>query len=313
MGVLDQVTDLKNQGMQDSRIISTLREQGVPPKQINDALNQAKIKSAVSSEKQGIEMEPSIMPAPKPIQNGQTYEGGGADLSNEDLTPPPAYENIPPAAQRSFGRMTKEASEEEGGQSSGATSEQENIPVPHPGQTPQNYYAPSTQEQENYYTPEPQEPEQDQTYYPQQDYQDYGYAPTEDTSGGIDSDTMIEISEQVFSEKSKPIQKSVDDLSEISTLIQSKIENFSDRLKRIESTIDKLQNAILEKIGAYGTNIDSIKKEMGMMQDSFGKIVNTALDHEERKHHAHTTPVQRIKKTTTVVHKSAEKKSSRKK
>ena len=96
----------------------------------------------------------------------------------------------------------------------------------------------------------------------------------------------------------------MDDLTEISTLVQSKIENFSDRLKRIESTIDNLQTSVLDKIGSYGSNLDSIKKEMSMMQDSFGKVVNAAADNAE--HHTHRT-----EKTTTVVHKSAAKKSSR--
>lgn len=309
MSVLDQVTELKNQGMKDSRIINTLKGEGFSPKQINDALNQARIKNAVSSENNpDEEMEPSIMPAPKnPDATGDNSQNS-SDTSNEDLNPP--YANIPKAAKKTFGKMTKDASNQD---------QDDSDNVPYPGESPQSYYTPSSQEISNNYGMEqqqqqlqqpPAQDQQDQDYYPQQDYE---YQP--ETTGSVDSDTMIEIAEQVFAEKSKSIQRSVDDLTEISTLVQSKIENFSDRLKRIESTIDKLQNAILDKIGTYGTNIDSIRKEMGMMQDSFGKIVNTALDHKERKHTTHENPtVQRVRKTTTVIHKStAKKKSSKKK
>ena len=35
-----------------------------------------------------------------------------------------------------------------------------------------------------------------------------------------------------------------------------------------------MQIAILEKVGSYGQNLDSIKKEMSMMQDSFTKMVS---------------------------------------
>jgi len=37
--------------------------------------------------------------------------------------------------------------------------------------------------------------------------------------------------------------------------------------------IETLQIKILEKIGSYGQSIESVKKEMNMMQDSFAKMV----------------------------------------
>ncbi len=305
MGVLEQVTELKKQGVSDGKIINSLREQGVSPKDINNALSQIKIKNAVSRPTESDKMEPSIMPAP-PNPQGNSPNLEGADLSNGDLTPPPAYDQIPSAAQKAFGPMTKEA------------DENGSMNVPHPGQNAplqtQTYYTPSAQEQSEYeydnYANQPQE----QGYYsPEPSSYEY---QSETPSNGADSDTVIEIAEQVFSEKIKPIQKSVDDLTEISTLVQSKIENFSDRLKRIESTIDHLQSAILDKIGSYGSNLDSIKKEMSMMQDSFGKVVNAAVEGEARKndysHHEPST-VHKIQKTTTVVHRSSGKKTAKKK
>lgn len=44
MGTLEQVMDLKSKGTSDSDIISILKEQGISPKAISEALSQAKIK-----------------------------------------------------------------------------------------------------------------------------------------------------------------------------------------------------------------------------------------------------------------------------
>jgi len=187
MGVLEQITQMRNQGISDEEIIRTFQEKGISPREINDALSQFQIKNAVS--------------------DARGYE-----------TP-----------------MPKEYSEE-----------------------------PPT---ENYEQPQ-------QEYYPQEQYSQNEYEyPAERT----DSDTIIEIAEQVFSEKIKTMKKQLDALNEFKTLGTSKIDNIDERLKRIETMIDKLQIAILEKIGSYGKNIENIKKEMSMMQDSFGKVINQAV------------------------------------
>jgi len=158
-----------------------------------------------------------------------------------------------------------------------AISNEEYIPTPSnyepPPPMPYAPYSPQTQEMyEQEYSP----PQQD--YLPQENYGSYEQ-PTENAG----TETLIEISEQVFEEKTKKIQKQLEDLNEIKVLSQTKMENFSERLKRVESTLDSLQSAILEKVGSYGNTLESIKKEMSMMQDSFGKIVNTALDKSEKR------------------------------
>ncbi len=205
MGVLEQIMQMKNQRIPDEEIVSRLQEQGVSPREINDALNQSQIKNAVSGEE--------MMPEQSPIPNQQNQG-----------------DYIPQAQE-----------------------------MPELPRTNQETYAPQTQEYD-----------QPQEAYTQDNY---GYP----AQTGFDSNTIIEISEQVFSEKIKKIQKQVESINEFKTLAETKIENTSDRLKRIETTIDKLQIAILEKIGSYGKNIENIKKEMSMMQDSFGKVVNQAV------------------------------------
>jgi hypothetical protein len=126
------------------------------------------------------------------------------------------------------------------------------------------------------YAPQPQ---QQETYYPQdygqEGYDNYNqYSPMQPTN----TDTIVEISEQVFSEKIETVRKKVEDVEEFKNLAQTRLENLMERIRRIESVMDKLQAAILEKIGSYGQNLESIKKEMGMMQDSFSKTLNPLID-----------------------------------
>lgn len=272
MGVLEQVTELKGRGIPENEIIGQLKEQGVSPAAINDALNQSKIKSAVSSggPKKNVqsEMEPSIMgpegaePPPKELPT----EGG---ISDVDLTP------VPPSQyqgqQLSKGPVSQEISEEY---------------VPKPQEEGYEEQGQQQYEQGQY------QPEQYQEYSPQQEY---GYS----AAGASDTDTLIEIAEQVFFEKIKPMQKQIEDLNEFKILAQTKIDNISDRLKRIELNIDKLQAEILEKVGSYGRGLEGVKKEIGMVQESFGKIVNTLADKKEVKHKHHT-----LKKTSTFYHKA---------
>ncbi len=208
MSVLEQITQMKNQGVPDDDIVKQLQEQGISPKAINDALNQAEIKKAVSNE--------------NPEERNQEFEG---------------------------------------------------LPAPSQQQG-QKLYSPKTQEvsEQGLYSPQEQ-PQQGESYqgYPNEEV--YEYPQT-----GIDTDTIIEISEQVFFEKIQKMQKKVDETSEFKTLAESKIDSLSERMKKIETIIDKMQIAILEKIGSYGGNLESIKKEMSMMQNSFGKIVNSVSE-----------------------------------
>ncbi len=297
MGVLEQVTKLKNEGMGEDEIIGTLSEQGVSPKEVNDALGQSKIKTAVSHEnprngEKTNEMEPSIM-RPERAEHLPTE---GSAPSDSELTPPASTIKIPAAAQRNLGSMTKEFGEEEN-----------YVPSPQGQEAPE-------QDSQQYDQPQGQGTYLQQEYSPQQGYG--GYEEEYSVGGGnmgpvgTDTDTMIEIAEQVFSEKMKMLQKQVEDFNEFKILSQTKIDNVSDRLKRIETSIDRLQAAILEKVGSYGRGLDVVKKEMSMMQGSFGKVVNTLADRAQHKHHVSHTPHQtKTLHSTRVVKKPTKKKA----
>lgn len=225
MGILEQTIKMKEEGIPEQEIIDELSRQGISPREIDDTLRQAQIKSAISNQEIGEDLQPSVMSENVPSPN-DTYQ-------------PMPYNN--PQGQE-------------------YAQQEEYVPVP------QEQYSP---------LPQIQYPMvQEQQYYQPGGYEQYSPA-------GIDTDTIMEIADQIFSEKIKKIQKLLDATSEAAIILQTKTENISERVKKIETTIDKLQIAILEKVGSYGSNLESIKKEMSMMQNSFSKMVSPR---ESRRH-----------------------------
>jgi len=188
MAVLDQVMQLKGQGMGDDDIVNNLQQQGVSPKEITDAINQAQIKNAVT---------------------------GG------------------------------------------------------PGDAPAQAPAAPTAGGEEFYTPQTQEAPADYAAPQGEYYEEGAYAPAQ---GGLNSDTMIELANQVFAEKMKKPEKLLSELNEFKELSKVKLDHMEDRLKRIEKIIDTLQIKILEKVGSYGSDLRKTKKEVAMIEETIGKI-----------------------------------------
>jgi len=218
MGVLEQVTQLKGQGLSDQEVVNDLQQQGISPKEINDAINQAQIKGAV-----------------------------------------------------------------EGGNPGGVPAPGDEAPIPGANQ---DLYTPQTEEVGEAYAPEGAAGAE---YYQEAPAGGYGAV-------GMDSDTIIELANQVFSEKMKKPQKTVDELNEFKSLSQVKIDNMEERLKKLEKIIDALQIQILEKVGSYGASLQSTKKEMAMMQDSFRKIAGARKTKAMPKNLTKTT-TKRVTKT----------------
>jgi len=176
MTILEEVLNMRVQGMSDSQVYENLKDRGASPKDINNALNQAQIKQVISGEQPQNYMDPTQYPD-APMQEQ------------------PQYADSQQVAQ-----------------------------------------------------------------YPQQQ----GYATTDNT---------VEIAEQVFDEKISKFQRETTTLQEFKAIAEVKIENIDNRLKRIEEILNMLQSAVLEKVGSYGNTLESIRKEMSMMQDSFSKTL----------------------------------------
>jgi DNA-binding transcriptional MerR regulator len=216
MTALEKVMQLKKEGVNNQEIISRLRNQGISPMEINDALNQSKIKEAIGSSQHNQDMVPSMMESP------------------EIYVPEPQEDVYSPQTQSEYSA------------------------------SPQLQYQPSYGAQESGYVPQIE---------PEQQYYEEGYDPNQQGGYASSSDTIIEIAEQVFSEKIKKIEKQIREFSEFKTIYGTRIDDVNERLKRMEKYFDKMQISILEKVGEYGKGLDSIKKEMHMIEDSFSKVM----------------------------------------
>lgn len=217
MTIIDQIMQMKNQGMPDEEILNNLQQQGFSPKEINDAINQAQVKSAVDGSSESNFYN----------GNGNMQQSTMSDSSNQYSQ---GYNQAPSASD-------------------------------------------SSQYQNQDYSPQQSQDEYDNQYQ-NQDYSPQGYSQ---------SGSVVEIAEQVVQEELKSFSSKLREIQEFKRLTETKIENLSDRLKRIENSMDKMQSAILEKIGSYGNDIQSVKKEMNMLEDSFSKVAKPLLD-KSKKH-----------------------------
>jgi len=120
------------------------------------------------------------------------------------------------------------------------------------------------QEQSSQYYPEQPQAYSQEAYYPQQQ--------------GYDTDTITEIAEQVVEEKFSEFTRKTGDLSSFKNQIQDEIADLNHRLQRIENSIDKLQQAVIGKIGEFGDATASIHKDLDNLHQTMGKLANPLID-----------------------------------
>jgi hypothetical protein len=227
MTSLEKVTKLKKEGSSEGDIIAKLKAEGISPMEINDALNQAKIKEAINEKSPTEGMQPSMMAEETKTSNQAPIpEEENMNQAQAPESMPQDYSPQPPAEQTQYN--------------------------PQPGYS--NQYGEGEQD----YSPSGEA-------YGNEEYESYspGYSGT---------DTMIEVAEQVFSEKMKEISKDIKSLIEFKTIYSSKIDDLHERVRRMERQFDKMQIAILDKVGSFGKNIQFLKKEVNMIEDSFSKM-----------------------------------------
>jgi uncharacterized protein YdcH (DUF465 family) len=221
MDILEKIMELQGQGLSDEEIYKRLRNEGISPKQIYDATNQAKIKTAITS---------------------------GNGFSDQEKEPTPVNTEV------------KESTSEVN-----SYSPNEYVPPQIEVQQPENYMVnqQSQDYQNNYYPPTPQT-------YSNQDY----YAP----QGNIDTGVVSEIAEQIFSEKISELKRETDDFASFKNRIQDKVSDIDERLKRIENNIDKIQQAIIEKVGEFGDNTAMIHRDLDNLHGTVSKLMNPLID-----------------------------------
>lgn len=128
--------------------------------------------------------------------------------------------------------------------------------------SPEIYPPKQNYSEENYYS--------QNTPYTNQDY----YMP----QNSADTDTISEIAEQVFSDKFSEFTKKTGDLISFKNSIQDKVFDLDNRLRRLEETIDKLQSAIIGRIGDFAENSSLIHKDLDNLHNTMSKMMNPLMD-----------------------------------
>jgi hypothetical protein len=242
MATLDKIIEMKQKGMADAEISRELQNEGISPTEINDSLNQAQIKAAVTSSPETqmpqTPMQQSIMQSPQGMPPA-------AQVPQEVPQAP-----MPPAAQ------VPQAPEE---------------PLP-----PEQYPPAQQQDFQEPMQGEPLPPEQDQYY--QQTPQAYSGQEFYPQQGAADTETISEIAEQVFSEKISEFKQKIGDVTTLKNEIKDKVADLDDRLKRIEDNIDKLQQAVIGKVGEFGESAALIHKDLNNLHETTSKLMNPLVD-----------------------------------
>lgn len=143
---------------------------------------------------------------------------------------------------------------------------------------PQDFNQQNFNQQENYQS---NDNTQNQDYSQQDYYTQTPQAYTGDEyyqQPSFDTETITEIAEQVISERFREFNKKTGDIASFKNTIQDKVDDIDTRLKRIEGTIDKLQQAIIQKIGEFGEDTQIIKKDLESLHDTTSKLMNPLID-----------------------------------
>ena len=230
MAVLEKVIEMQTRGIPEQDIIKQLRDGGASPQEINDAINQAKVKQAVSPQDNLQQAQNPSAQAPQEMPQPPQQEMQQSIMQQQPQTQAPLTQEIP--------QQQPQAPQE----------------MPQPPQQEQPYYS----EQPQAYS--------GQEYYPEQQYQSI-----------IDTDTITEIAEQVVSEKFQEFEKKTGDLATFKNQTQDKLQDLDDRLKRIEASIDKLQQAVIGKIGEFGESTAAIHKDLDALHSTTSKLMNPLI------------------------------------
>jgi DNA-binding transcriptional MerR regulator len=263
--VIEQISQMRQKGMQTGDIIQNLKQQGISPREINEALSQSEIKSEITNTQgvfpgapqspQGMQQQPLSQPA-SPQMNQAATPQTPPQMGQSSSQQVPSNEQMQP----SIGQMA----ESQPGQVQSQMNPQSQMPQGMDMQMSQPAaLEPTTQDYSQY---QEYAPEGDQGYYPE-------YSGGGGGGGNADIETINDISSQLIDEKTKHFKKEFSEFTGFKKDSQSKLEMLDKRLTKIEDHIEELKIAIIRKIGDYGEDINRLANEMQATKDSFGKII----------------------------------------
>lgn len=101
-------------------------------------------------------------------------------------------------------------------------------------------------------------------------YSQEQYAPQ-----GVSTETIAEVAEQAIEALLTKRDRTLTDLSSFRAKGEAQLQALEERVKRLETIIDKLQMAILQKVGDQLTNLEDIKREVIETQKTFKAMTSS--------------------------------------
>jgi len=239
MGVLERIFDLQNQGFTNEEIAQQLRNDGASPKEIQEAFNQASVKTAISSPSETDNYD---------YQNPQYY---------------PQDQNAPP---QDYSQIPQPTSEQYPPQENQYPPSQTQYP---PAPNPEIYEAPKTEP--NYYSQVPQA-------YSGQEYYPPSQGPSTETVSEIVEQLMSEKLEE-WNKVLKQIQnlqevmkEKIDDtdyrlkrletsMDKLQHSVIGKIGEFGSDAALIHKDLDSLHGTVSKLMDPLIDNINALKKK----------------------------------------------------
>jgi len=255
MVVLDKITEMKKQGIQTNQIIQNLKEEGISPKEINEALSQSEIKSEINQQ--------NAFPA---TSESNIYPG---NIPNQRTQPADSSEGMQPSLST---QPTQQFQPQQTQQFQQAPLQQQDYSQLQNQGFPDQSALPLAQDMQ-----QAVQPTQDLSY--QEPYQEYSQY---ESSQSTDIETINDISSQIIEEKTKHFRKEISSLSNFKKETDNKIKELENRLAKIENVFEELQLAIIKKIGTYGEDIKNLSHEMKATQNSFSKIIDPLTDNVKK-------------------------------
>jgi hypothetical protein len=139
-------------------------------------------------------------------------------------------------------------------------------------QTTQEQYTPEQVQQEQYPAQEQYTPEQ--LAQMQQEYPQEGYYQ----QPAIDTGTIVEIAEQVASEKLSDFEQKTGNLLSFKSQTEDKLNDLNERLKRLENSIDTLQQAIIKRVSEFSETTETVHKDLENLHSTVSKLMNPLVD-----------------------------------
>jgi DNA-binding transcriptional MerR regulator len=249
--VVDRINEMKSQGLPTGQIVQNLKQEGITPKEINEALGQSQVPNSQQN-------NPQNPTQPNPMNQQAADPTAQMQQSQLSVSQQPTQEQ-PPMYQSPTQQPTNQMQQ----QPIGSTQMQQSTPI----QPNENIMPQSTEYQGQPLSPSYQDYQQGYDEYPE-------YAPQQ----SMDVETINDLATQIIEDKIQDLRDNITGFTKFRKQIEDQTIEMEKRLTQIELTMSDLQMAIIKKVGEYGENINNISNELKATQDSFSKLANPLMD-----------------------------------